>query len=111
MSRPGRLTERITFQRRTTSSDGGGGVTEGLANIATVPTVWAHVMPIRGTEETDSDRVNARGRFLFTIRNRDDIDETMTIVWRSVTYNIRHVHRESPIEHYLKIEAERGARV
>ena len=110
MPKAGKLDERITFQERTTTPDGGGGSVEGLANISSVPTVWAHVMPGGGSERTTEGRVNAEGSYKFVIRYRADINETHTILWRGSTYNIRNVQREGPRPLYLYIETERGVR-
>ena len=104
-----RMDQRVTFQGRTGAPDGGGGVTNTWGNIATNPVVWASVKPSRGGEGLDEDRTNARASYMFTIRNRTDLDETMRIVWQSENYNIRAILREGPRPLYVTIDTERGA--
>ena len=105
----GALDQRVTFQAYTFTPDGAGGQTRALANVASVPTVWASVKSVRGSEVFREDRTAAIGSYLFTVRYRTDINEGDVIVWRSETYNIRNVKRSSGRELYLVIEAERGA--
>ncbi len=104
----GNLDERITFQEQSLSADGAGGQTKSWANLATTPTVWARVMPKSAGERFDDDRMDARGMYVFTVRNRSDLNEAMRIVWRSVNYDIRGIFREGNRMQYMKIEAERG---
>lgn len=108
VTKPGKLNERITIQAFTRIPDGGGGYTEAWANIASTPTVWAEVIAKAGKEGLVSDRITATMVTLFRIRNRDDLDETMRIVWRGSNYNIRGIRREGHQPGYLTIEAERG---
>lgn len=108
MARPGQLNERITFQEQVRTSDGAGGSTLAYQDIASTPTVWADVFAIRSTETDTEGRLNAAGLYKFTIRHRDDINETHQIVWRGETYDIRNVRRTSGRDMYLIIEAERG---
>lgn len=108
MPNPGRLDQRITFQERVLTSDGQGGSTEALANIATVPTVWAQVVQAGGGERLYGGRTIAESQVMFIVRERDDINETHTIIWRSEPYNIRQVSREGTRRMYMDIIAERG---
>lgn len=103
-----RMDQRITLQVPTLTSDGGGGQTAAWGDIPSTPVVWARVMPKRGNERMEEDRMSATGVYLFTIRNRTDLDERMRIVWRGENYNVRAIMREGPRPLYLTIEAERG---
>ncbi len=107
----GRMDQRITLQSYAFTSDGAGGQTRALADFASVPTVWAQVQPVRGSERFQEDRTTAVGMYLFTIRYRDDINEGDVILWRSEPYNIRTVKRTSGRELRLVLEAERGVSV
>lgn len=109
MARIGALDERVTLQAYTQVADGGGGFTKTWANLASVPTVWAHVKPASGREALEDGRTNAESLNVFTIRNRSDIDEKTRIVWRGDNYNIRQIKRASRREMYLEIVAEFGA--
>lgn len=102
------MTERITFQAKSLTSDGMGGSTSAWANIPSTPRVWAQIWPERGGEIEDQDRVNAVGRYKARIRRRSDINETMRMVWQGEIYNIRAVHRESAREKYMLLDIERG---
>lgn len=104
----GALNQRITFQSYTRSADGAGGKTKTWADLASVPNVWAMVKPKGAKESTEEGRVNASGVYIFTVRNRTDLDERMRIVWGGSNYNIRAIHREGWQSQYLQIEAERG---
>ena len=104
----GQLDERITLQSATRTADGAGGFTVSWANLPSVPTVWASIKPVRGSEGNAEDRVNARSTALFTIRNRSDLDESVRIVWRGEVWNIREIRRTGPRPLYLVILAERG---
>lgn len=108
MARIGNLDQRITLQSYTTTSDGAGGQTRTWADLASVPDVWAKVEAKGGSEGFSSDRVEAVGSFVFTIRNRTDLDERMRIVWGGENYNVRTILREGSRAMYLKIVAERG---
>lgn len=108
MSRPGQLDQQVTFQAATTTSDGGGGESKAWADFSTDPTVWADVQPMRGSEGLEGTAHNARGSYVFIVRNRTDVTELDRIMWDSVPYNIRNVKRRGGRELYLTIEAERG---
>lgn len=108
MGRPGQLDQRVTFQGKTMTPDGGGGNTTAWTDFATTPTVWAHVKPLRGTEIMREGGDVATADYRFTIRHRGDVSEVDRIVWGGTVYNIRQVHRVSAREMYLTIDAERG---
>lgn len=105
----GKLDERITLQKHSLVSDGAGGNTKTWADYASVPTVWAMVDAKSGSEGFGEGRTNATGLYVFTIRQRSDVDERDRIVWRSENYNIRAVLRSGHGPQYLRVEAERGA--
>jgi SPP1 family predicted phage head-tail adaptor len=104
----GKLDQRITFQRRTGASDGAGGTVYSWADLTSNPTVWANVLTARLGEATEEGRMNATALVVFTIRNRQDIDERDRISWGGEMHNIRSVRRDGARGLYLKIEAERG---
>lgn len=104
----GSLDQRITLQSLTRAPDGMGGSSSAWTNISGCATVWASARPGSAREALASDRVNAGGLYVFTIRNRDDLNEADRIVWRGENYNIRAVRRRGGRELYLEIEAERG---
>lgn len=105
---PGKLDQRVTLQSKTRTTDNMGGAAETWSDFPSVPTVWAQVLPQRGSETVNGERVEALGRFTFVIRNRTDVSEADRIVWLSETYNIRHIERRGGRPLYLFITAERG---
>jgi SPP1 family predicted phage head-tail adaptor len=109
MGSAGELDQRITFQSYTLTADGAGGQIKAWANLPTAPTVWASVTAKGAREGFTEGRTTATGTYVFTIRNRTDIDELTQIIWQSETYDIRGIFREGGRKMYLKIEAERGA--
>ena len=103
--RIGRLDQRITFQSATLTADGAGGNTKTWSDVATT---WAHVIAKVGAESFTENRMNATGFYVFVIRSRSDVDETMRIVWRGENYNIRAILRKGYRSHFVDIEVERG---
>jgi len=102
------MDQRVTFQAETRTVDNMGGATEAWADVATNPTVWAHVRPARGAEELSAQRVDAAAMYVFMVRNRSDIVEGNRILWRGDYYNIRFIERRGERPLYLYIHAERG---
>lgn len=104
----GEADQRITFQRFAETADGIGGSTQAWTNLASVPTVWAHVTPRIGNERMEDGRMNASMTATFSVRYRADITELDRIVWRGEYWNIRRVMRKSGANLWLEIDAERG---
>lgn len=104
----GSLNQRITFQAKTQTPDGIGGLETGWANIPSFATVWAAVKVMGGREAIDAARLGATSMYLFTIRNRTDIDELCRIVWKGSNFNIVQIKREGEHPLNLTIMAERG---
>jgi SPP1 family predicted phage head-tail adaptor len=104
----GNLDQRITFQRRTETPDGGGGTTRTWANLPSTPTVWANVKAKGGRESLMEGRVNATFVVVFTIRQRSELTELDRIIWNGEAYNIRGILRQGTRVQYMQIEAERG---
>jgi len=101
----GALDQRVTFRRLTRTSDGGGGVTEAWADLATV---WAAVAFKSAREGLDEGRVSAAQTTVFEVYNRSDITELDRIRWDGVDYNIRAIRRYGPRRLMMWIDAERG---
>lgn len=105
-----KLDQRVTFQQEATTSDGQGGLTSsGWANIGTRPTMSAHVKLAHGIEGDQGDTRQANRYVIeLTIRNRDDLSETMAVLWRGNRYNIRSIVPYNSRRGYLFIRAESG---
>ncbi len=108
MAKIGPLDQRITFQSRTQSDDGGGGKIDVWANFETDPTVWADAIPLYGKEGVEDGAFNASGAWVFKVRNRQDVTERDRILWNGEAYNIQRIMRRGARELYLTIEAVRG---
>jgi len=103
--RPGKLDARITFEQEQTSADGSGGQTLSWVTFASV---WAHVKPVRLSEEERQGAVRATRGYLFTIRRRGDLDETMRIAWNGESFNIREIRLPRGRAMYMDIMAVAG---
>jgi SPP1 family predicted phage head-tail adaptor len=87
MSAPGLLDQRVTFRRPVRASDGGGGATVTMTDVATV---WARVVPeTAGGERFEADRVEAGQTYTVTIRNGAlgsagrAVDTEWVLIWTS----------------------------
>jgi len=100
------LTELVSVKRELRVSDGMGGDTVTLIDVAT--DVWAFVKPVKGSERAAHDSIEAQAFYRFKIRNRNDIKASDRIVWNSETFNIRAVLTTGNRAMYLEIDAERG---
>lgn len=104
----GQMDQEIAFQTYTEVEDGAGGRTRAWKYISHDPYDWAAVKPKMATEKTIEGRVTAVGVYMFTIRQRDDLDERMRIEWDGKFYNIRSLGRRGDRAMYQTIEAEGG---
>ena len=86
--RAGGLDERITIQSVETTT---GPYGEPIERTVAVATVWAKVMHQTGDESFEAAQNNASRTAKFKTRFRDGIDATMTVLWRSRTYDIHDV--------------------
>ena len=102
---PGELDQRITFITDTSVSDGQGGQVLTPVNVAEV---FAKVKPDNGKEFKESDRVDATANYTFITHYRDDITESMRILWEGNEYNIRYIPKRGSRAIYSEYKAERG---
>ena len=89
--RAGMLNERVRIEAKDESDDDVGGQD---VSWTEVDTVWAEVMPVSGEKKVFAQRIEASARYTVKIRNRDDLDPTMRLVWLShgdVVLNIREM--------------------
>jgi SPP1 family predicted phage head-tail adaptor len=111
---PGDLTELVTIQEATSTSDGAGGHVRTWGDVATV---WASIGARTGSQSVGSkagretlgdDRTTATRVITLTIRNRRDLDEAMRVVWQGSAYNIRSIYDTGARDLYLKLDCEAG---
>lgn len=75
--RGGKLRDKVTIQKLTTSQDSYGGVTESWSTQASV---WANVEYLSGNELFRAQQANSQAKGRVTIRRRTDIEPTMRIL-------------------------------
>lgn len=100
----GELDQRISLQRETRTADEMGGAAVSWVEF---DEVWARVRPMSGAERERAGGLASEAMYLVVIRNRSDLTEADTIVWRGVRLNMRHV-KYRPRSPFLEIEAEEG---
>ena len=98
----GMLDKRVTFKRSVKTSDGRGGWTETWAEI---DTVWAAVLPLRGSELIRYRSLNSRVTTKIVLRYRNDIDHTCRAYAGSREYRIEAVIPPAQSREYMEIMA------
>jgi SPP1 family predicted phage head-tail adaptor len=111
MARAGQMRDRITLQRETEVSDGGGGYELGWFTVATV---WGQLMPERGNERVENGRMEASVGAVLRIRYSSDVAE-VSAGWRAVVdgeeYNIRSVTQPDRRNRIIEMTVDRGVAV
>lgn len=110
MTRSAELSERISIERATTTSDGAGGQDVTWAAVY-ADGVWAKVRSVRGREETRLGRVSTVETYLITVRGRVDVTTLDRVVWRGTTLNVRDVADRDGAGDFLTLECEAGVNV
>lgn len=103
----GALDQQVTFQSHTAATNdtiGGGAITP--ANIATNPTVWAHVEPLSAVEGIKTDAITSLGQYRVTVRHRTDLNATITMLWNGVDHNIRHIDQSKRRDGWTVLDCE-----
>jgi len=111
MPQPGDLDQRVVFQAKTRTPDGGGGFVDTWSNIGATPEVWAKVWPVSGRERVEGQQIESPTMYRFRIRNRSDLTTAMRVVWRGRAHNIRFIADPGPRALYLDIDAEAGVAI
>lgn len=109
----GTLDQRVTFQQKTTADDGQGGRENPVwSNILNTPVMWAKIDQANGAEgEFAEYRTANEYPIEVVIRNRRDLTETMSLVWRGRRYNIRSILPHNYRREFLVIAAVGGVPV
>lgn len=84
----GRLSHRITLQRRATTEDALGQPVGAWQDVATV---WADAQPIRGREWFQAEAAQSSIDVRFTLRHRRDVSSGMRVFWNGRPYDIQSV--------------------
>lgn len=103
----GKLKEPVTFQRKTLTSDGAGGMSQSWAAISGAPT-RAYVMPVGGSERYASDRVEATVRLRLAVRYTSLLLESDRVLIRGKVHNIRFLDDVEFANKWLQIDVDGG---
>lgn len=101
----GQLNRKVEIYRLVRTSDGQGGETEAPSLVASP---WARLTPKSGSEKVHADRLDAHGLSSVVIRYRDDLDESMYLVYRSRNYQIRSIINVEEADEWTELTIERG---
>lgn len=105
---PGKLDQRVTFQRLTQVADGLGGSTQSWADLFTC---WAQVEPMRGGERLMAEQLEDPRDYRVTVRRSGDsagVTAADRVSWRGSLLNVRFIADAGPRPLYLTFECERG---
>lgn len=81
----GNLRYRVTLQQFTQIDDGGGGHTEGWADVAAV---WASVDPLIGKERYEAQQIQATLSHKIKMRYRAGVKPSMRVLFGVRVFNI-----------------------
>ena len=98
----GRLNRRITIEQKSVTRDSYGGES---ITWATVATVWAAVLPIRGQEYVSIRQAGAELTTRFLIRYREGVTPAMRIVYDGAHYDIVEVINPQDGREHLELMA------
>lgn len=98
------MRERVTVQQANVTTDSIGGAADGAvtwASIATVPDIWARVMPIsgRGAERVNAMQLQSPISHEVTIRYRTDLTAAYRLLWGTKALNIRSITHDEKRDH------------
>ncbi|WDU84211.1 phage head closure protein [Caloramator sp. Dgby_cultured_2] len=99
----GDLRHRITFQKYISTIDEEGFATQEWQDIASV---WAAVKNLYGREYWEAAAIQAENTVKFTIRYRNDIDNTMRIKFNNKYYNIIFIDNIKYQNKFIEIKAQ-----
>lgn len=102
---PGMLNRRITFLVKDSTETITGG-----ERVAWVPykSTYAMIKPSTGREVFFAGGLSAIGTSIVTIRYRDDIDETMTVLYRGKSHQVRSIINLEEADVWMQVLIEKG---
>lgn len=105
MYRIGQLEHRITIERAEKEGDGAGG-----SELISRPVIscWAYMRQLSAKESVQAEKLTASSSCIFAIRNRLDIQESDTIIFKNEKYNIRIIPPRNFRDIFMELIAERG---
>lgn len=108
MARIGQLNERVTFQRLTRISDGGGGYSESWADYFSCA---ARVLPMSGDERATAAQTESPRDYRIMVRRCSEAAAVKTadrLLWRGAVMQIRFIADAGPTPLYLFFECQSG---
>lgn len=106
MMQAGRLTSRVSIERRTVIEDPMGG---GVVTWVPLATLWANFRNVSGSEAIRNDAPVGVTKASVRIRYREDIDPTCRLIHRGTTYNIESVLPDQVAREYCDLVCSTGA--
>jgi len=82
------MKKRATLQHRARTPDGGGGFSETWTDVASVPEVYAEIVPLSGSEQLRYHQLSTVVTHRITLRYRSDVTADMRLVSGGRVYNI-----------------------
>lgn len=110
MIQPGQMTERVTIQQNTTTTDTHGGRSSSWGTLATV---WAHIAPTRGAELLRAQAVASSIPLTVTAYYRADVTAKMRLLWTptrssAAAQRTLEIHAVRPANDLLWMELDCG---
>lgn len=87
----GRLSERISIERREPDRDAAGGA---IGAWRVVGEAWAAPEPAGGPAIVDGDAIRGRMRWIVTVRRETDLAVDDRVVWRGAVLRVRRVMQD-----------------
>ena len=106
--RIGELRSRVTLQQESRVADGGGGFSNTWTNLASSPTVWARIEPLRGREVLQAMQLQSPVTHRVTLRYRGDVRAGMRLVAGARAFNIRAAINLEERGRWLELLCEEG---
>ena len=104
---PGALSQRVTIQSMVETADGCGGVTVSWPAVATV---WAAIMPVRGSSKELAQQRTESMKHKVSLRYRDDVSSGWRISHDNRNFEILNVYDPDERKRYLVCLAEEEGR-
>ncbi len=103
----GKLNRRVTIQAPVRSENGKGGILKSWDDLITV---WAEMIPLRGSEALDQALLERRQIWKVTIRHRDDVSPDNRLQFRGRPMNIITAEDPDGKRQWLVLTAESGVK-
>ena len=103
----GQLNQPVSLYQVQRTPDGGGGWEETWAKVADT---WARVEAATGAERLAAGQVQSDLEYHVTIRWREGLDGTLSVVWRTRRLNVLYVADEGPQAVFVRLDCSTEGR-